>query len=262
MNPWKKSLTAGLAVALLALVAAASASALAKKPKPKPTPAPGPTAAKVAGEIAELERTASALGAEVAALSARTATLEGEPPARTEVTTTASPTPAPPAPAGGDFSGSFPDPKLRPKTVGLAQLADGSVDGGQVVDGSILGATAIAPHSILGDDIGPLSAADFSTAVSARTLEDLTYIEGQRDVFELGRDDGQTLSLSTSCPDRIISGGWRAGGSSYGIEIMASVPAFFEGGKSPERDWIVAAREQLPHQSVRSTFAAHGLCLR
>jgi hypothetical protein len=261
MNRMKKTLSVAVTAALLALVAAAPASALTKKPKPKPAPQAGPTAAKVAGEIAELERTAGALSSEVAALSARTATLEAVPPARTEASTTGTPTPAPPAPAGGDFSGSFPDPRLKPKTVGADQLAEESVDGGQVVDGSIL-YSAIAPESITDDDLAPLSGVDYSVAVNARTLENFTYLEGQRDVFELGRDNGQTLSLGTSCPDRIMAGGWREGGSSYGIEIMASVPAFFENGQSPERDWIVAAREQLPHQSVRSTFAASGLCLR
>jgi hypothetical protein len=249
MNPLKKSLSFAATVALLALVAApANAES-------------GPSAAKVAGEIAELERTAGALSSEVAALSARTATLEGGPPPRTEVPTTGTPIPAPPSPAGGDFSGTFPDPQLRPRTVGVDQLADGSVDGSQVVDGSILGG-AIALKSIQTSDIGSLDASDYSVAVNARTLEDLTYLEGQRYVFELGRDDGQTLSLSTTCPDRIFSGGWKVGGSSYGIEIMASVPAFFENGQSPERDWIVDAREQLPHQSLRTTFATQGLCLR
>ena len=43
---------------------------------------------------------------------------------------------------------------------------------------------------------------------------------------------------------------------------MESVPAFFTNGQSPEHDWIVAAREQLPEQEKRSDFAAHGLCLR
>jgi hypothetical protein len=259
MNPLRKLLSIGTAAALLALAAMPPAASLAKPKKPKPA-ATKPNQA-VAREIAALERTANALSGEVAALTARTATLEGAPRPRTEVSTTGTPTPAPPVPASGDFSGSFPDPKLKPHAVGVDQIAEGAIDGGQVIDNSILG-FSIASKTLLGGDIGALNGSDFSSAVSPRTLEDVTYLEGQKDVFELGRPEGQTLSLSTTCPNRIVSGGWRAGGSSVGIEIMASVPAFFENGRSPERDWIVAAREQLPEQSKRSTFAAHGLCLR
>jgi hypothetical protein len=253
MKPLQKLLTIGAAAALLALAAAPAAPAAAKKPKL------AGAGAKVAREIAELERTANALSGEVAALAARTATLEGAPRPRTEVSTAGTPTPAPPAPAGGDFGGSFPDPTLLPETVGVDQLAEGSVDGSQVIDGTVIG--AIAPKSILGYSVGRLSAEDFSTAVNARTLEDLTYLEGQRNVFELGRPDGQTLTLNTTCPNRIFTGGWKLGGSSYGIEVMASVPAFFANGQSPERDWTVVAREQLPEQEKRSTFGAQGLCL-
>jgi hypothetical protein len=251
----KARLTLVAAAALLVLGAPLPAASAAKKSKPNKA------AAKIAREIVELERSTNVISGEVAALSARTSTLEGAPAGQTVIPTTATPIPAPPSPAGGAFSGAFPNPKLLPKTVGTAQLTENSVDSSQVLDGSILGTSALAPESISDNRLGVLSAADFTSAVSSRTLSGTKYVDGERYVFELGRPDGLTLSLNISCPDRILEGGWNLHPGTSAQEIMASVPAFFGGGKSPERDWIVTAREQTRNATARQIFYSEGLCL-
>jgi hypothetical protein len=243
------------AAALLALGAPLPAASAAKKPKPNKA------AAKIAREIVELERSTNVISGEVAALSARTATLEGAPVAQTVIPTAATPIPAPPAPAGGDLSGTFPDPKLLPKTVGTAQLAESSVDSSQVIDGSILGTSALVPESIGGNTLGALSGADYSSAASSRTLGGTKYVDGEFSFYELGRDDGETLSLNINCPSRILEGGWNLHPGTSTQEVMASVPAFFAGGKGPERDWIVSAREQTRNATARQILYSEGLCL-
>jgi hypothetical protein len=249
-------LTLRLALAALALplLAAPPATAIAKPPKP------APASAKLAREIAGLERTAAALSGEVAALTARTATLEAAPRART-VTPTTTPTPAPPAPAGGDLGGAFPDPHLLPKTVGADQLADESVDGAQVIDGSLVGDSALKMESLGGTPIGTLAEEDFASAavIAHKTLKERYYLEGLRTVTELGAREGQLLTLSAHCPTRLASGGWKLVPGTNSMRIMESVPTFLTGSTSPEHDWIVAAYE--PYSTdVRSIFTASGLC--
>jgi hypothetical protein len=252
----RAALAAALAVAMLALGAAPPSASAARKPKPTKA------ATKIAREIVELERTTNILSGEIAGLTARTATLEGAPPAQTVVPNPGTPTPAPPAPAGGDFGGSFPDPELLPKTVGADQLVESSIDGSQVIPGSMLGRSAIQGASLVNGVVGVLEEADFGSAANDRTLVSRNYREGGHFPFELGSPEEQTLSLGADCPARIVTGGWKLSPGFERDEVMASVPAFFGGGSSPERNWTVTVHEENTEVSVRNIFTAEGLCLR
>lgn len=247
----------GLLAALALLVIAAPAGAASKAPATKKTPKPN---AAVARQIAALERATNTLSGEVAALTAQAATLEGTVQAPPAPVLAGAPTPAPPTPAGGDFSGSFPDPALKPGTVAELELGEGSVTSDKVVDGSVR-SSAIADGAITGNLLGPLSEEDFGVALTGDTLIPRRYGVGESQLFELGVPHEQTLTLSTHCPGRTISGGWKLVPGEFGAEVMASVPAFVSGGKSTEHDWTVTVHEQFTNTTIRNRMDASGLCI-
>lgn len=247
----------GLLAALALLVIAGPAGAAAKAPATKKTPKPN---AAIARQIAALERSTNTLSGEVAALTAQAATLEGTIKAPPAPALAGTPTPAPPTPAGGDFSGSFPDPALKPGTVGALELGEGAVTSDKVVDGSVR-SSAIANGAITGNLFGALSEEDFGVALTGDTLIHRGYALGESELFELGVPHEQTLTLSTHCPGRTISGGWKLVPGEFGAEVMASVPAFISGGKSTEHDWTVTVHEQFTDTKIRNRMDASGLCI-
>jgi hypothetical protein len=246
-------LLAALALLLVAPAAGAASNAAATKKPPKSN-------AVFAGQIAALERTTNTLSGEIAALTAQAATLEGSVHAPAAPTIAGAPTPAPETPAGGDFSGSFPDPKLLPGTVGALELGEGSVTSDKVVDGSVR-SSAIADGAITGNLLGVLQVEDFGVALTGDTLVPRSYGVGESQLFELGVPHEQTLALSTHCPGRTISGGWKLVPGEFGAEVMASVPAFIAGGKSTEHDWNVTVHEQFTNTTIRNRMDASGLCI-
>jgi hypothetical protein len=243
-----------LLAALLLLVGAAPAMAAKATKDAK-------ASAKIARQIASLERTANALSGEIAALTARAATLDATLHPEIVVAPASPPTPAPGAPAGGDLTGSFPDPQLRPATVGSLQLGEGSVDSAKVADGAIQ-PTAIARGAIGGGVLGTLDESDFASAIGGLTLARRNYQPGQSELFELGVPHEQTLTLSAHCPGRVLSGGWKLVPGELGAEIMASVPAFLGGGQSTENDWVVTVHEQFSNTTIRNRLDTSGLCIQ
>jgi hypothetical protein len=241
------------ALAVLAGVIPVTAAAAAKSKAPKPN-------AAIARQIAALERTTNALSGEIAALTAQASTLEGSVKAPPAPELAGAPTPAPESPAGGDLSGIFPAPTLLPKTVGALELGEGSVTSDKVVDGSVR-SSAIVDHAITGNLLGPLQKEDFGVALTGNTLIRRMYTAGESQLFELGVPHEQTLTLSSHCSGRLISGGWKLVPGEFGAEVMASVPAFVSGGKNPEHDWTVTVHEQFTNTTIRNRMDASGLCI-
>lgn len=236
-----------------ALLAAIPATAAAKPKAAKPN-------AALAKQIAALERTTNTLSGEIAVLTAQASTLEGRVHAPPPPAIAGPPTPAPEAPAGGDFSGSFPAPKLNPGTVGAPELGEGSVTSDKVIDGSVR-PSAIVDHAIGSNLIGLLRVEDFGAAVSGTTLARRQYMVGESQLFELGVPHEQTLTLSSHCVGRVVSGGWKLVPGEFGAEVMASVPAFVSGGKSTEHDWTVTVHEQFTNTTIRNRMDTSGLCI-
>jgi hypothetical protein len=248
----KTRLTILLAL-VTAFVALAAAPAMAKK-----KPAKG--SAAIARQIAALERTTNTLSGEIAALTAEAGNLEASVHAPPAAPLSGIPIPAPPAPAGGDFGGSFPAPKLLPGTVGAQQLGEGSVTTDQVPDGSV-GPSKFAPGTITGDLLAPLASIDFGAAVAGKTLGRRRYVAGESKLFEeeLGRE--QTLTLSTHCLGRSVGGGWSLVPGELNFEIMASVPAFISGGQTTEHDWTVIVHDRDTDLKIRNRLDVSGLCI-
>jgi hypothetical protein len=244
------------AALLLTVGALPATAAAASKHKPKPTK---PNAA-IASQIVALERTANTLSGEIATLTARAATLETTVHPEIVRAPAGSPTPAPGSTAGGDFTGSFPDPKLSPGTVGPLQLGEGSVGSAQIVDSSIRPAE-IAPGAVGSGVIGTLSEEDLASAIAGGTIVRQAYRAGESGLFELGDDDEQTLTRVVLCPGRLISGGWKLVPGELGAEIMASVPAFIAGGQSSEHDWVISVHEQFTNTSIRNRLDTSGICI-
>lgn len=239
-------------VAALALVATAAPAAA----KPKP---PKPNAA-IAKQIATLERTTNTLSGEIAVLTAQASTLEGSVKAPPAPAIAGPPTPAPETAAGGDFSGAFPDPKLKAGTVGALELGEGSVTSDKVIDGSVR-ASAIVDHAITSNLIGLLREESFGSAVGGTTLATRRYQVGESQLFELGVPHEQTVTLSAHCAGRLISGGWKLVPGEIGAEVMASVPSFVSGGKNAEHDWIVTVHEERTNTTIRNRMDMSGLCI-
>jgi hypothetical protein len=221
--------------AALALVAAAllllSVPSLAGARPPAPR---GATKAQMR-QIARLETLTHALAAEVAALESR-APESG--PAGGDTAPASTPTPPAvlpfSAPAGGAFTGSFPDPRLAPASVGAAQLAPESVTSSSIADGSLTGAEleagsiappAVATGAITTDDLPSFSgsAEHMLPAIEWPPPGDATgsvFVELQ----------GAFKRVSLSCPPgfSVLSGGWEwSNEDDIGTRVVASHP--FEG---------------------------------
>jgi hypothetical protein len=246
-----------LTVPALLLVAAPASAAPPKHTGTKASRA-------IARQIASLERLTDTLSGEVAALKTRTVTTAPAPPpapAPPAPVVVGPPIPAPPSPAGGDLTGSFPDPGLRPGSVGNRQLGEGVVGSATIADGSVGGAQVTA-GSITEEKIGSIEEADLGLGLSSSTLGEREFQKGPEVNFHVPPTD--LLTLHTACEGRLLAGGWRVTNPSFrpGDSIMASFPAFNGGGESPERDWdvVVFDENQLMDDSTSPIWASE-LCL-
>jgi hypothetical protein len=214
-----KGVQALLAAAVTALVVLPVAIAGARAPR-----APVPKRANAAKQIKALQKEVASLGAQVAALAAKSAPAPAPAPAP-------SPAALPPSgPASGDLSGTYPSPRLRAGSVNGATVADGSLTGADVATASI-SASNIQEHTLVTHDYGLGS-------VRAESLGGAVVVVGNG----VPVAENQVKEAKVSCPagSRLLGGGfeWKDN-AKLGDTIIATGPDI---GQNPNVDWEAVGR--------------------
>jgi hypothetical protein len=188
----RPALAATVAV-LVALALPVSPVAAAGKKAGAPSPA------KMAKQIKALQQQATALVEKVFALRAKTAQLEAAPSVPSSFL----------GPAGGDLTGSYPNPQLRAGAIVSTDLADGAITSRNVAPNTLSGSHfldgTIGSAPIAGEAIGR---AELSTSlVGGLQLGDVMVVSRSNSILT-GRSQPFTV-IRITCPQgmRIIGGG-------------------------------------------------------
>jgi hypothetical protein len=221
-----------------------------------------------AKQIVALESLTRTLAAEVSALESDAAHPVVTPPA-----SHAPESPPPPsvlpfsAPAGGAFTGTFPDPRLAPASVGTVQLTPDSVTSSSIADGSLTCAD-LTPNSFAPPVIGreAVTTEDLPTFAgsAAHMLQAIEWPGPGETTGSVLIETFDTKNVQLSCPEGFaaLSGGWEwSNQDDIGPKVLSSHPhepnSIFAGRIERTWEWTV----ELTDEGSDDTFLPKLLCL-
>lgn len=137
-------------------------------------------------------------------------------------------------PAGGDLTGTYPNPLIGPDAIGTADLADNAVTGGKILNQAV-STGKIADNAVISSRIldGEVQATDIgSSSVGSSELKNLTAVVGSGVTVNAGTP--QTTHV-TCPPNQLVIGGGYAWQDDEPNSIIFSAPSEADSNGS----WVV-----------------------